>query len=225
MRKLAVLPATVLLLAACASTSTTPTTTPATAKKKASAVDQNEPRRVVGTENNVRIDAEVFGDQLAQSITLPIRYDITNNREAAIAIADLIPEVNYDEDARTVTISIGSEVPGEQLLPRLIKIAPGEKKSFSAVARVNLLLPTGTPASHIPRQLQLKLNFLDDTAQFERLIAMTEKGLNDPKLADELFPKWLERNETVYTNALPMRWQIPPIEETPIPTRRGKRRG
>ncbi len=200
-----------LLIAACASTRSSP-------------VNQNEPRRVVGTDNDVRIDGELFGDQLSPSITLPIKYDITNNRQAPIAIAELVPEVNYDEETRTVTVSIGSEVPGSTLLPHLISIKPGEKKSFSSIARVNIMLPAGTPITRIPRQLQLKLNFLDDVTQFERLIAMTEKGLYDPKLADELFPKWLERNETVYTNSLPMRWTLPPAEEA-SPARRGRRRG
>lgn len=204
--------AAVVVLAACATT-------------RNSAVNQNEPRRVVGTDNDVRIDAEVFGDQLAQSITLPLKYDITNNRQSPIAIAELVPEANYDEDSRTVIISIGSEVPGATLLPHLITVKPGEKKSFSSVARVNIMLPVGTPAARIPRQLKLKVNFLDDIAQFQQLTTIAEKGIYDPKLADELFPKWLERNETVYTNALPMRWQMPPVEDAPSPARRGRRRG
>jgi len=180
---------------------------------------------VVGTDNDVRIDAEVFGDELGSSVTLPLKYDITNSRQAAIAIADLIPETTYDEETGTVTISIGSEVPGATLLPHLISIKPGEKKSFSAIARVTILLPSGAPVARIPRALRLKVNFLDDTAQFETLITMPEKGLYDPRLADELFPKWLERNETVYTNALPMRWSAPPPEEPTAPSRRGRRRG
>jgi len=48
-RKLALLFA-ILLLAACATA------------RKSTPVNQNEPRRVVGTDNDVRIDAEVFGD-------------------------------------------------------------------------------------------------------------------------------------------------------------------
>jgi hypothetical protein len=211
-RKLALLFA-ILLLAACATA------------RKSTPVNQNEPRRVVGTDNDVRIDAEVFGDQLGSSVTLPVKYDITNSRPATIAIADLVPETNYDEETRTVTISIGSEVPGTTLLPHLISIKPGEKKSFSTVARVNIMLPAGTPAARIPRALRLKVNFLSDTTQFEQLITMPEKGLYDPKLADELFPKWLERNETVYTNTLPMRWALPPLEEANPASRRGRKRG
>lgn len=212
MRKFALL-FTILFLAACAT------------GRQSTPVNQNEPRRVVGTDNDVRIDAEVFGDQLGSSVTLPLKYDITNSRQATIAIADLVPETNYDEETRTVTVSIGSEVPGATLLPHLISIKPGEKKSFSTIARVNIMLPPGTPAARIPRELRLKVNFLGDTTQFEQLITMTEKGLYDPKLADELFPKWLERNETVYTNSLPMRWTLPPPEEQSPASRRGRRRG
>lgn len=215
MRKPLLVVASVLLAAACATTTT----------KKPAPIDQAQARRVVGTENDVRIDAEVYGEQLAAAITLPLKYDITNNRPATIAIADLVPETTYDEETRTVTISLGSEVPGATLLPRLIAIRPGEKKSFSTVARVNIMIPTETPLTPIPRQLRLKLNFLDDTTQFEQLIAMTEKGLYDPKLADELFPKWLERNETVYTNALPMHWTVAPPEEGNPASRRRRPRG
>lgn len=211
MKKSALLSA-MLLLAACATAI------------KSGPVNQNEPRRVVGTDNDVRIDAEVFGDALGAAVTLPLKYDITNSRQATIAIADLVPETTYDEETQTVTISIGSEVPGATLLPHLISIKPGEKKSFSTIARVNIMMPARTPLTRIPRALRLKVNFLDDTTQFEQLIAMPEKGVYDPKLADELFPKWLERNETVYTNTLPMRWQSPPPEEATPASRRGRRR-
>ena len=212
MKKLVIVIATILATA-CASVATK---TP---------VDQKVARRVVGTDNDVRIDGEIYGDQLGMAVTIPVKYDITNRRPAPIAIADLIPETSYDAETQTVTVSIGSEVPGSQLLPRLISIAPGEKKTFSTVARVNLLMPSGTPAMRFPSAMRLKVNFLGDIAQFEKLIAIKENAINDPKLADELFPKWLEQNETVYTNALPMRWNGGAAEETLTPNRRPGRRG
>ncbi|HEX9161956.1 MAG TPA: hypothetical protein VF980_09655 [Thermoanaerobaculia bacterium] len=212
MRKLILIAATILL-AACASAG------------KPTPVDKTEPRRVVGTDNDVRIDAEIFGDHLANSVNIPLKYDITNSRPAAIAIADLVPETSYDPETQTVTVSIGSEVPGESLMPRLIAIAPGEKKSFTTVARVNILMPSSTPLARIPHAMRIKVNFLDDTKQFEKLIAIPERGVYDPKLSDELFPKWLERNETVYTNALPMRWTMPQQDETPAPRRPRRGRG
>ena len=212
MRKLSALLVPVLL-ASCASVTTN------------KPVDQKEPRRVVGTENDVRVDAEIAADELQRSMSLPLKYDITNGRQVTIAVADMVPETTYDPDTGTVTIGIGSEVPGNMFLPRLIAIAPGEKKSFAAVAHVNLMVPLETPAVRIPNAIQVKVNFLGETKTFAMLIGMTEKGLYDPKLADELFPKWVERNETVFTNTLPMRWGAPPPETQDPASRRGGRRG
>jgi hypothetical protein len=206
------LAAVLLLLSACATT---------TARSKP--VNQNEPRRVVGTENEVRIDAEIFGDVLQRSVSIPVKYDVTNGRKGPIAIADIVPVTSYDGDTQTVTVDIGSEVPGVQLLPRLIRINPGEKKSFSTIARVNIMLPAETPTTRIPSAIRLRVNFLGDTSQFEQLIAIPERAVMDPKLADELFPKWVERNETIYTNALPMHWMMAPPEETAAPGGRRRR--
>src|SRR5829696_2754464 len=76
-------------------------------------VDLTEPRRVVGTENDVRIDAEVFGETLSPNVNIPIKYDITNNRSTAILVADLNLLASYDPETLTVTVDIGSEIPGE----------------------------------------------------------------------------------------------------------------
>ena len=190
-------------------------------------VNMKESRRVVGTENDVRVDAQIFGDLLSASSNIPLKYDITNNRPQVIAVADIVPETTYDPDTQTVTVSIGSEVPGETLLPRLIPIAPGEKKSFSTVARVNIMINHSvTPTSRFPNAMRVKVHFLDSTDQFKQLVSIPEKGVYNPQLADELFPKWLERNETVYTNALPMRWTIQAEVESPSPAvGRRRRRG
>jgi hypothetical protein len=173
------------------------------------AVDMAEPRRIVGTENSVRVDAQVSADQVAPGSYIPITYEITNQRETAIAVAELVPETTYDPESRMFTVNIGSEVPGNELLPRLVSIAPGEKKSFTALARVIYVraprqadAQLGTEAA----EFRLKVNFLGDTEPFRQLIGIKEVAVTDPKLADTLFPLWLERNEVVYTNAIPMRW-------------------
>ncbi len=199
-----------LFAAGCASTAT---------------VDMNEPRRVVGTENAVRVDAQVFGESLTTSTTVPVKYDITNSRQTPIAYADLVPDATYDAETQTVTVSLGSEVPGNQLIPRLVTIAPGEKKSFSTVARVNILMgATATPTSRFPNALRVKLSFLGDTEPFQQLLDIPERAVHDPKLADTLFTAWLEKNETVYTNTVPMRWMVAP-DSPPPSARRGRRRG
>ncbi len=113
-------------------------------------------------------------------------------------------------------------MPGEQLLPRLIVIGAGEKKSFSGVAHVNVLMPGMSPLVNYPSALQIKVNFLNDPKPFEKLIAIPEHAVHDPQLANELFPKWIDRNEVVLTNALPMKWR-PDDTAQPPSTDRGRR--
>jgi hypothetical protein len=191
-----------------------------------------EARRVVGTENDVRIDAEVFGDRLASSTTLPIKYDITNNRPKAILIAELVPDATYDPETFTVTIDIGSEVPGAALLPRLIAIAPGEKKTFNTAAHISIAASSAlSPWVRHPSAVRIRVNFLSDAAPFQQLVDIKETAVANKELADALFPKWVEDNETVTTNALPMRWAgadgdpFNPANGGATPTTRRKGRG
>ena len=192
-------------------------------------VNMNEPRRVVGTESAVRVDAEIIGEEIRPGSPIPITYEITNQRAQTIAVAEVIPVTTFDVETQTFTVNIGSEVPGLQLLPRLITIAPGEKKTFTTSARMALSTtqsrsanPRGAPAT-----LRLKVNFLGDTVPFRELLDIPQKAVADAKRADELFPIWLERNEVVYTNAVPMRWQTQDptlMSPPPAPTRgRGRR--
>lgn len=207
----------VLFVAACNSTK------PPVPATKPGAINMKEPRRMVGTENDVRVDAEIYGDEMIQGGSIAIKYEITNQRATPILIADLIAQSNYDPDTRTVTVDIGSEIPGEELLPRLIAIPSGERRTFNAGAHINIRMPGNSPWTPKPRALQLRVNFLGDPAPFAQLVGIPERAVRDKKLADELFPKWVERNETVTTNALPMRWQGPRaggIEDAPPARRR-----
>jgi len=189
-------------------------------------VNFKEPRRVVGTENDVRIDAEIDADRLTPSQTINLKYDISNHRQLPIAIADILPDSSYDPETRTVTIGIGTEVPGESMLPRLVVIAPGETKTFVTTARVTILIPAGAPSPFIryPNALRVKVNFLGDTEPFAKLISIPERGLHDPTLAADLFTKWLERNETVLTGTVPMRWAAAVDDAQPPVTAPARRR-
>jgi hypothetical protein len=211
LKRIAALPAALLLLSACGSNQ----------------VNMNEPRRVVGTESAVRVDAEIT-DELRAGAPLAITYEITNQRQTAIAVADILPEATFDDETGTVTVNIGAEVPGAVTLPRLIRIGPGEKKSFTTTARLATFIPTRTadPRVRPTALLRVKVNFLGDTAPFGELIGIPERFVADQKRADELFAAWLERNEVVYTNAVPValsaiRRSDPDADgRVPIPARR-----
>ena len=162
------------------------------------------PRRVVvGTENQVRVDGEILVDSTGSGVA--IRYEVTNGRANPIAVADILPETSFDLETRTVTVSLGSEVPGAQFLPRLMTVPAGEKRAFTAGANVYAAMRRDAPTGLAGVALRLKLNFLSDTKPFRDLLDIPEKAVHDPKLADALFPAWLELNETVFTNSVPVR--------------------
>lgn len=169
-------------------------------------VDLDEPRRVLGREADVHVDAQIFNERIGPGTGIRITWEIENMRSDAIAVADLVPALSYDAAERMLVIHLGSEVPGNELVPRLILIAPGERKSFTGAAKVNLNLPRPGPLTSHPRYLRVRVNFLSETGPFAELIAIPENTVYDPELADRLFPLWIEANETVATNAIPIRW-------------------
>ena len=67
--------------------------------------------------------------------------------------------------------------------------------------------PSRSPWTPRPNGVRIRLNFLDDITTFSKLIEIPEKAIYDPKMASDLFQKWVENNESVVTNTLPMRWQ------------------
>ncbi len=179
-----------LLMAACAS----------------GTIDTQEPRTLVGTESKVRVTAKMIGEQVRSGAVVPLTYEVENLRSEPIAIADIVPVTDFDAETMTVTISLGSEVPGNEFLPRLVRINSGEKKSFDVGARIRIPLSIGDPRAATPRYVRLKVNFLGDIRPFEKLFDISEKAVADKALADSLFPQWVENNEIVFTNAIPIEW-------------------
>lgn len=191
-----------------------------------SAIDMNEPRRIVGTESSVRIDAQITGEAIRPGAKVPVTWTITNDRSTPIAVADLVAETSWDDEQRMFTVTIGSEVPGNELLPRLIEIAPGEQKTFSGLARLVFVRERSADPRLVarPADLRLKLNFLGDTRPFRQLIGLEQNAIADRSLADTLFPLWVQNNEVVYTNSIPMRWDARPSGATPVDQRLAPRR-
>jgi hypothetical protein len=185
-------------------------------------VDLKEPSRLLGIESGVRVDAQVFAQNVGPHAAVPFTVEITNQRSEPIAFADIVPQAGFDREAGALRIEVGSEVPGNTMVPRLIRVNPGEKRVVSSTVRLPPARQLATAGAPPPRYVQLKVNFLRDVAPFETLIGISEKAIADPELADSLFDLWVDNNESVLTNAAPMVFKAapPPPEASPRPTRR-----
>ena len=187
-----VLNAAVVLVASCSSSSQ---------------VDLNESKRFLGRENDVRVDAQLFSDQIDNTSFVRVVYEVGNFRSNAIALALANTETDYDPATRTITLNIGCEIPGDAIVPHLTKIESSERKTFSVGAKVNVLVPTAAgPFANRPLYLRVKLHFLGEVEPFTTLLTIPDRGVHDPQLADQLFFVWIEKKETVVTNTLPIRW-------------------
>lgn len=135
----------VILLAACSATT---------------AVEPSS-RSVTGVGGDVRVDAEIAAPARSGD-PIEIRYVITNGRPAPISLANLLPQTSFDVGTNTVTVKIGAEAAGAGA--SLVRLAPGEKRSFSTVARLDsTVVNVGSAAGGTNGTLlRLQLNFVDD---------------------------------------------------------------
>lgn len=178
-----------ILSMACASTSTP-------------SIDRSDSFRVVGRENDVRVDAQLFTRQIGPSSPVSLVYEVKNLSSHPILFAPIEPTVAYHADSRTITVGLGAEIPVAEALPAMISLAPGESRSFTAGAALKLAVPTAFRSAH-PRFIQVRLNYLRDLAGIEGWID-SSAAASEP--SEGLFRTWVEHIAAVVTNALPIRW-------------------
>ena len=170
-------------------------------------MDMNEPHRAVGRENDVRIDAQLQSDVVQSGTPIAITYQLHNLTDHPVAIAEKSCAASYDAETRTITVALGSEIPPDGAMPRMATIGPGEKKTFhvatsihSAMARIGRLGP---------RFVQIKVSVLQNIVPFRELIERQQRSpaTGAIPLSDQLFEQWLDGNDTIYLNALPIRYE------------------
>lgn len=171
-------------------------------------VDMSDPKRALGREDDIRVDAQLFEDTVASNGPIRVVYQIHNFTPNYIAIADKVCDSSYDAESRTIVVSIGAEVPRDTTMPHLVTIAPGEKKVFNAGTTVRVVTSeTRSPLASVPRFVQIKVNVLRDATPFHALI---EQQARTPQkavtLANELFDRWLDVNDAIDLNAIPVQW-------------------
>jgi hypothetical protein len=165
----------------------------------ADSIDMDDPRRTVGREDDVRIDAQLMQDTVSPGTPISVAYQIQNLSSSPVAVADKIADATYDDDSRTITMSLGSEVPQDGKMPHVVIVAPGEKKVFRAAATPMLGAAATRSPMASPRFVQVKVTILRDLTPFANVPATQ-------KLSDELFDKWFEANDTIFLNAVPVRF-------------------
>jgi len=174
---------------------------------QAAKVDMRDPRRAVGREDDIRVDAELAQDSVSSHSTLAVTYQIQNLTEAPIAFADKRSEASYDADTQTITVSFGAEVPDGETMPHLVIIGPGEKKTFRGSGTVTIMTPNvRTPWLAVPRFVQVKVTVLRDLKPFTALIEQQNKTAAAPPLDNQSFDHWVNAVGSVFLNPIPVRW-------------------
>lgn len=174
---------------------------------RAAGVDFKDPRRAVGREDDIRVDAEVLQETLSPGSPISVTYQIENLTASPIAIADKVADATFDADSQTITMSIGAEIPQGTAMPHLTTIAPGQKRAFRIGASAQVLVANARgPLAHVPRFVQIVVNVLRDLKPFAKLIAQQAQSTAAPPLPNDLFDTWVASVSSVELNVLPVRW-------------------
>lgn len=171
----------------------------AAAASAAGAIDMNDPRRVVGRENDVRVDALLVQDTISPGAVVGVTYQIRNFSAEPVAVASKVVAASYDDDSRTITLAVGAEVPQDGKMPQIVLIAPGEAKVFRGGATPILTLAALRTAHAAPRYVQVKVCILRDLAPFSKVHS-------GQTLTDDQFERWFEANDTIFLNTIPVRF-------------------
>lgn len=176
------------------------------ASAQAAKVDFNDPRRALGREDNIRVDAELSQEDVSSNSPLTVVYQIENLTKDPIAFADKSSDVSYEADSQTIVFSVGAEVPTGATMPHLVVIKPGEKQTFTAAGAVHVAVPNmRTPWTAVPRYVQIKVNVLKDLGPFADLISR-QTATTTPILPNDLFDKWVNAVDAVFLNTIPVHW-------------------
>jgi hypothetical protein len=170
-------------------------------------VDFKDPRRALGREDNIKVDAEMMQDTISAGTPISVTYQVENLTESPIAIADKVMDATFDPDSQTITMTIGAEIPPGEAMPHLTTIAPGQKRSFQAGAAARIVIAHAHgPFAQVPRFVQIIVNVMRDISPFANLIAMQARSAVAPALPDALFDQWVASVSSVELNTLPVRW-------------------
>lgn len=162
-----------------------------------------EMKSAVGTDDNVKVEAHLYAGDVNPSSVVQIICTVQNERPDPILVADLNTQTDYDPDSRTITVTLGSEIPINNSVSKLVRVDPGQTREFKKGARMNVFPATQSRMMPVPMFVRLKVNFLGAIQPFLSLLT----GKADMQAAArQIFPAWIEHNEAIETNTIPIRW-------------------
>jgi hypothetical protein len=170
----------------------------------------NDPRRALGREGDVRIDAQLIHETVSPGTPIAVTYQIHNLSPVPVAIAYRVTDASYDDESRTITLVIGSEVPPDGNMPQMVLIAPGEKRVLQAAATPVMSAAVRAARGGLPRFVQVKVAILRDVQPFLPLIEKQDRKVRQ-RLTDQQFEQWFVSNDTIYLNSLPVQY-VPPVD-------------
>ena len=144
--------------------------------------------RVLGLDDDVRVEATVFPDPLRPHGSVKVICEIENRRPEPILIYDVASLAVYDADTRTFTVNVGAEIPLPHSKP--VQILSAERRTFEQV--VSLQAPP--LLQRMGNVIRVRLHFLLDAIGFGEL----------PDTVDPMVMKWAEAKRTVDTNTIPV---------------------
>ena len=171
-------------------------------------VDFSDPRRALGREGDIRVDAELTQDALATNSPIGVTYQIQNLSKNVIAVADKVVDTDFDLESLTVTLSIGAEIPPGTQMPHLVTINAGEKRVMTAAAMLHVAIPNmHTRWTPVPRFVQVKVTLLRDVTAFAPLIEQQRSGVTTVSLPNNMFDRWVEASDSILLNPIPVYWK------------------
>src|SRR5947199_4841302 len=174
---------------------------------RAAGVDFKDPRRALGREDDIKVDAQMLQETLSPGSPISVTYQIENLTPSPIAVADKVADATFDADSLTITVSIGAEIPPGTSMPHLTTIAPGQTRAFRIGASPQILVADArSQLGHVPRFVQIVVNVLHDIKPFAKLIEQQMRTAAAPPLPNTLFDTWVASVSSVELNVLPIRW-------------------
>jgi hypothetical protein len=178
-----------------------------TAAVLAAGIDFKDPRRALGREDDIRVDAQMLQDTLSSGTPISVTYQIENLTSSPIAIADKVMDASYDPDSQTIAVSVGAEIPLGAAMPHLTVIPPAEKRTFRTGVTTQFVVANAhSPWARVPRLVQITVNILRDLRPFASLIAQQSATAPAPLLPNDLLDEWAASVSSVELNTLPVRW-------------------